>query len=167
MNVTPESTTWRSNAIPPSWSGYSPHTWSPVSCMAPRPIRPTVRSPPIVTVSAMCVTVVISTFLASHARSFRSVAAGRFARRPPLGVSGAEVVSDELDGFGLGALRAMRVASGVEHHEVVDRPAVAGRLDVDARGAQPVGATQVSRKAWTSSANTSGYWFRKPWPASG
>src|SRR5215471_9525056 len=50
MNVTPESTTCRSNAIPPSWSGYSPQTWSPVNCMAPYPIRPTARSPPIVIV---------------------------------------------------------------------------------------------------------------------
>jgi hypothetical protein len=50
MNVTPESTTWRSRAMPPSWSGYSPHTWSPVRRMAPNPIRPTVSSPPIVIV---------------------------------------------------------------------------------------------------------------------
>src|SRR4051812_33888955 len=52
MNVTPESTTWRSNAIPPSWSGYSPRPWAPVNCMAPNPIRPTVRSPPILIVPA-------------------------------------------------------------------------------------------------------------------
>lgn len=49
-NVPPESTMWRSNEIPPSWSGYSPQTWSPVNCMAPKPIRPTVRSPPTVIV---------------------------------------------------------------------------------------------------------------------
>jgi hypothetical protein len=30
--------------------GASPQTWSPVNCMAPYPIRPTVRPPPIVIV---------------------------------------------------------------------------------------------------------------------
>src|SRR5580704_14467646 len=48
MKLTPASTTARSRAIAPSRSGYSPHTCLPVSCIAPKPIRPTTRSPPMV-----------------------------------------------------------------------------------------------------------------------
>src|ERR1700722_8831101 len=48
MKLTPASTTARSRAIAPSRSGYSPHACLPVSCIAPKPIRPTTRSPPMV-----------------------------------------------------------------------------------------------------------------------
>src|SRR4051812_7368888 len=63
MNVTPAATTSRNNVTPLSWSGYSPHTLGPASCIAPYPMRPTVRSPPIVTVSAICVSAGISNLL--------------------------------------------------------------------------------------------------------
>jgi hypothetical protein len=49
MNVTPSATTSRSWAVPLLWSGYSPQTFGPVSCIAPWPMFPTVRSPPMVT----------------------------------------------------------------------------------------------------------------------
>src|SRR3954453_7182483 len=49
MKVAPASTTSRRRSMPLSWSGYSPQTFGPVSCIAPYPIRPTVSSPPMVT----------------------------------------------------------------------------------------------------------------------
>src|ERR1700744_4878051 len=50
MKVTPAATTSRSNAMAWSGPGESPHTFGPVSCIAPYPTRPTVRSSPIITV---------------------------------------------------------------------------------------------------------------------
>src|ERR1700682_2505346 len=47
MSWTPNSTTLRSTATARSWSGDGPPTLSPVSVMAPKPMRLTRRSPPI------------------------------------------------------------------------------------------------------------------------
>src|SRR5476649_1457959 len=52
MKSTPLATTWRSSAIAPLRSGGSPHIPRPVMRIAPKPIRATVRSPPIVIVPA-------------------------------------------------------------------------------------------------------------------
>src|SRR5260221_892473 len=54
MKSTPRATTWRKSAMAALASGGSPHAPRPVMRIAPKPIRATVRSPPMVIVPASC-----------------------------------------------------------------------------------------------------------------